>query len=345
MRSVQILTQIVHTILQNPSISPTLPWDDIRLCILAELDDRQILYTDEQYHSVKTSLQSKVSEIEFAVIHADYTSAINHLSEIIFALKMLPNNDFSWENYYRKNFSTSCLTHYQQNTVIVLGDSHVNFFSGNELLSFLPIGNDINTCKPTNLSHIFTPLHLGPCLAYHCNHYGSSFRFREKAEFLCQNFIKPTATIICSLGEIDLRVHVFRQTILQNKSYEEIIDDILQEYYTFLLKMKNQGYSLYCWSPIATQIDACPIDPNFPRNGSEEERNHATAYFNQQLYSFCKQHNIGYLSIFDQMITPDFKTRSEYLSADCCHLSQRALPLALQEWKKINHPTLPDNLL
>ena len=132
--------------------------------------------------------------------------------------------------------------------------------------------------------------------------------------------------------------------MLQNKSYEEIVDDILHQYYSFLLNMKNRGYSLYCWGPIATQTDACPIDPNFPRNGSEEECNHATAYFNQQLLSFCKQNDIGYLFIFEQMITSDFKTRSEYLSADCFHLSQRALPLALQEWKKINHPTLPDSL-
>ena len=321
-----------------------MPWEDIILCILTELDDRRILYTDEQYHSTKELLQNKLSELKLNIFKAEHLSAINHLSEIIFALKMLPNSDFSWENFYQQNFSTSCLTHYQQNTIIVLGDSHVNFFSGNELLSFLPIGNDINTCKPTNLSRVFTPLHLGPCLAYHCNHYDSSFHFREKAEFLCQNFIKPTATIICSLGEIDLRVHVFRQTILQNKSYAEIVNNILQQYYTFLLKMKNQGYSLYCWGPIATQADTCPIDPNFPRNGSEEDRNHATAYFNQQLSSFCKQNDIGYLSIFEQMITSDFRTRSEYLSADCCHLSQRALPLALQEWKKINHPTLPDSL-
>ena len=35
------------------------------------------------------------------------------------------------------------------------------------------------------------------------------------------------------------------------------------------------------------------------------------------------------------MITEDFKTKEEYLSADHCHLSQRAMALAQPVWNKI----------
>lgn len=345
MRTVQILQQICDNILQNPSIASQMPWEDIKVCILTELDDRRILYSNVQYSSICTMLQSKFSQLDFANSIGDYSALIKHLSEIIFGLQLLPNNDDAWDNYYRKNFAESCLRHHRENTIIVLGDSHVNFFGGNELLSFLPIGNDINTCTPTDLANIFTPLHLGPCLAYTCNNAQSSFNFRKKAEYLCDHFIKPDATVICTLGEIDLRVHVFQQTLRQQKTYQEIVDDILTNYFSFLLQLKEKNYNLYVWGPIASQSDDCPVDPNFPRNGSEEDRNKATAYFNQQLSAFCSEQGIGFLSVFEQMITPDFKTRTEYLSTDRCHLGQSALPIAKTEWEKINHPKFHNNPL
>lgn len=345
MRTIQILSNIIDTLSQSPNLLPQIPWIDLETCLTNELEERHFLYSKPSYTHLQHELNTIFSQINSAVLQFETDIVIYHLTQLSIVLTFLPEVDYSLAQYQQAHYNQACLNHYRNNTIIVLGDSHVNFFSGNELLSFIPIGHDINTCDATHLSHYFTPLHLGPCLAYHCNELQTLTHFSEKWDYLCNHFIKPNATIICSLGEIDLRVHVFRQTILQNKSYEEIVDDILQQYYTFLLQMKNQGYSLYCWGPIATQTDACPIDPNFPRNGSEEDRNHATAYFNQQLSAFCKQHDIGYLSIFEQMITPNFKTRSEYLSADYCHLSQRALPLAWQEWKKLNHPTLPDNLL
>ena len=178
-------------------------------------------------------------------------------------------------------------------------------------------------------------MHLGPCLAYTCNQSDTSMHFHEKVEFLCNNFIKPGAHIICSLGEIDLRVHVIPQSRRQQRTYQEIVNDILAEYFSFLLSLKESGYHVYCWGPIASQPEICPIDPAFPRNGTETERNMATLYFTYQLALLCQQHGIPFLSIFDQMITDDFHTKEEYLSADHCHLSQQALALAEPIWKRI----------
>lgn len=38
MRTIQILLQLVNSITANPSVLPLLPWEDIRLCLLMELD-------------------------------------------------------------------------------------------------------------------------------------------------------------------------------------------------------------------------------------------------------------------------------------------------------------------
>lgn len=327
MKTIEILLQFIKAIQTNPAILYQIPWEDLKLCIATELEYRCELYPPSQYEEIQQLLENRFQTINDLLTIPDATAISGILNEFVTALQMLPTADHAEATIQQANYNEACLNHYKNDTIIVLGDSHVNFFSGNELLTFHSIGNDINVC-PTITSNPFTVLHLGPCLAYNCNRTGTSTQFQEKLTYLCDNFIKPGARILFCLGEIDLRVHVFPQTKLQNKPYQAIVDNILAEYIPFLISLKEKGYQVACWGPIASQQEICPIDPDFPRNGSETERNMATAYFNNQLESLCRQHQIGYLSIFDRMVTPDFQTMGEYLSSDHCHLSQRAAALA-----------------
>ena len=338
MRTMQIFKQIIETLKNNPDTIHSIPWDDIILCFESELEERKVLYPDSQYQSILQTLHNISSEINRALSNTDHGKLIYCLEQLCFAVSFFPSAQYIDEGYNKFHFNAACLNHYRNDTIIVLGDSHVNFFSGNELIDYVPIGNEINLCPPLNTPYPFTPLHLGPCLAYNCNKYNTTFRFREKAEYLIQNFIKPNASIICCLGEIDIRVHVFKQSSLQQQPFTKIIDDILSEYISFLVFLKEKGYSTYCWAPIASQRDSCLVDPQFPRVGTEVERNKATEYFNSQLSVLCQKHDIGFLSIFNGMITDEYMTIDEYLSEDQCHLSQRALPLAEKEWQKKLNP-------
>lgn len=333
MKTVEIILQLINSIQKNPSSLYQMPWEDLKLCFITELDYRRELYPDTQFQFLLKLFQNHFSELDNCLAIPDISAVIHILKEFAFALQMLPDAEYTDISIQKANYNEARLNHYANDTIIVLGDSHVNFFSGNEMISYTPVGNDINIC-PTINDNPFTVLHLGPCLAYNCNKTDTFTLFREKVEYLCNNFMKPNCHIICCLGEIDLRVHVFRQVELQCRTYQEIVDDILAEYVTFLSMLQEKGYRVYCWGPIASQPESCPIDPDFPRTGTETERNTATAYFNEQLSAQCKQHNIGYLSIYEQMITDDFETIEEYLSADHCHLSQRALTLAEPVWQK-----------
>lgn len=335
MRTIQIFLGLIRSILSNPSVAALLPWEDIRLCLSAELECRDGLYPAHQIMHRNMLFQTLVDEAMQYASAGDTEAVTARLQQIVFALQTLPDTEYTDRLLEQANFDHACLHHYQNNTIIVLGDSHVNFFSGNEELSFLPIGQEINTC-PNNTPYPFTPLHLGPCLAYNCNRYQASTAFREKTEYLCQSFIQPHARILCCLGEIDIRVHVFKQAELQGRTYQQIVDDILLQYEEFLLRLQEQSYQVSCWGPIASQSEACPIDPKFPRNGTEVERNMATAYFNSRLSEFCQEHDILFLSIFEKMITPDYLTLEQYLSPDHCHLGQAALALALPEWQKLS---------
>ena len=307
MQTIPILRQLIHTIQLHPPVASSMPWDDIRSCIVAEYECCASIYPASQLGSIQQDLDGILADARQSYAKADATKTIGFLEKIIFALKLLPEAGHIDALLNQANFDHACLNHYKNNTIIVLGDSHVNFFSGNENLSFLPIGHDINTC-PLHTAYHFTPLHIGPCLAYNCNRANTTFQFQEKAAYLCQNFIRPNARIICCLGEIDLRVHVFKQARLQSKNYTQIVDDILSEYIQFLITLKKKGYQVYCWGPIASQTQNCPLDPMFPRNGLETERNAATAYYNRQLSSLCRRHNIIFLSIFYKMITDSYHT-------------------------------------
>lgn len=334
MKTLKIIFQIINSIQTNPASLYQIPWEDLKLCFTTELEYCEELYPTTQYQSIKQLFQSQFLTLDKYLSIPDIPAIVSLLQEFAFALQLLPDAEYTDSMLEQAHYNEACLNHIINDTIIVLGDSHVNFFSGNEMLTFTPIGNQINVC-PTITNAPFTVLHLGPCLAYTCNKSDTSMHFHEKAEFLCNNFIKPNAHIVCSLGEIDLRVHVFPQSKLQNKPYQKIVDDILTEYLSFLLSLKERGFHVYCWGPIASQRDNCPIDPAYPRNGSETERNMATLYFTQQLAVLCRQHDIPFMSIFDQMITDDFQTMDEYLSPDHCHLGQRALALAAPIWKKI----------
>ncbi len=343
MHTAQLLTKLMNSILNNSAIMSSLPLEDIRLCVLTELKERRELYPTEQFHSLEQDFLQMIESINEAAISKQLDTLLHYMEELIVALQTLPDSEYTQQRLAQARFHEACLAHYQQDTIVVLGDSHVNFFSGNELLHFEPIGQDINIC-PSKNKLPFTALHLGPCLAYQCNNYESTSQFRSKIDYLTKYFIKPGATILCCLGEIDLRVHVFQQTQKQHKAYEEIVDNILKQYMTFLCSLKAKGYQVYCWGPIATQKDSCPLDPNFPRVGSEMFRNKATAYFNQQLSDLCALQDIGFLSIFPQIVTTEYETLDQYLSSDKCHLSQSALPFAIEGFKKINHPTLQCSL-
>lgn len=334
MQTIQILRHLIQSIRLHPTVTSSIPWNDIQSCILAEFECCTNIYPFSQFQSISQFLTTTITTAKRYSSAGYANTVIEHLEKLVFALEFLPESNHIDSLLHQSNFDHACLNHYKNNTIIVLGDSHVNFFSGNETLTFLPIGHDINTC-PIRTSYPFTPLHVGPCLAYNCNKTDTTFRFREKTDYLCQNFIRPHAKIICSLGEIDLRVHIFKQTKLQNRTYRQIVDDILAQYIQFLTHLKNQGYQVYCWGPIASQKESCPLDPMFPRNGTETERNKATAYFNRQLSTLCQKHDIVFLSIYEKMVTTDYQTLEQYLSPDRCHLSQSALSLAIPEWQKL----------
>jgi hypothetical protein len=302
---------------------------DLLACVYADIADARRIVEENKIANLYDIVGKKEQYLEKALKSHDIKVVSSCLDELISTIAELPQK----EVIEQANYDEAYERHRVEETTVVLGDSHVNFFSGNEALTFFSIGQDINVSPQVN-GFPFTALHLGACLAYKSNMYGSSEGFLEKLDWLMEHFIIPGGKVVVSLGEIDIRCHVFEQTVKQGCAYERIVDGILENYFDMLLYVKEHGFETYIWGPIASQIEKCPIGDYLPKVGGEVERNMATRYFTEKAKERCKEIGIGFSSIFEEMITDDMRTKESFISEDMCHLTQSIYDIAVKEWER-----------
>ena len=74
---------------------------------------------------------------------------------------------------------------------------------------------------------------------------GTSNKVTEKIEYLLKGgFIPPGSLLILSFGEIDCRVHVKRQAEINKVSQLEVILNIINNYISFAVSLKNKGFKV-----------------------------------------------------------------------------------------------------
>lgn len=210
--------------------------------------------------------------------------------------------------------------------IVVIGDSHSAFFSGNDsfVTKNMYISRKIGTIQyEKEKDERFCVLRLGPGLAYNTNRYGSNTKTLEKYEWLKNHFFSSGDTLIVAFGEIDIRTRVFKYS--SGDGYKKNIDNIVDNYMEFLLKVKNDGFKTVVWGPIPSQKDEWDENDRFPRCGSEIQRNKATEYFNKVLNEKCSDNGIGFMTIFYDIIDWQYRTNGDYIF-DECHLNQKARP-------------------
>lgn len=333
MTTYEIIIKLIGNLHTNPDVIGRIPVNDIIAAVYTEVYGLRQFYPAGRFDEIENTIVSYAGSLQQAVAGSDPASAISALEVLAASVRFLPDNSILQDFIEEAGFNRAKIRHITLKTSVVLGDSHVNFFSGNELLSFLPIGNEINTCEQVNNLPL-TTLHLGPCIAYHCMTYGTTTRFYEKLTILKDSFIEKDARVILSMGEIDLRVHVFRESKKQNKPFQEITDNITENYICLLRELKSEGYDVICFGPVATQKDSHPPEEACPRTGTEQDRNRATAYFTERMRLLCRKENIPFVTVFEKMITDDYLTIEDVLSEDHVHLGQAALPLVLDAFQK-----------
>ena len=334
-----LITALYSRLKNNIDALSQIDWLDVEVYCTFCVAGRDEIYTPEEYEELNNNMHYLCKEIKVKVDSNDYRNAILMLAELSGIIRAMPETEHYREVIYQAEFDKMMSEHYRKETFVVLGDSHVNFFSGNELLAYTSIGYDMHWCKTINNIPV-TALHVGPGLAYNSCKYGTTSRFLEKTEFLLDNYIKKGTKILVTLGEVDCRAHVIRQSIKQGRDYHEIIEDITGNYIRYLKMVKERGYMVGCWGPVASQSESVPIHPDdkrYPRYGTEIERNKATEYFNERMEQLCNEEGIKFITLFPMLIDENYKTCNDLYSEDGVHLGQKALPEAISLLKEIGY--------
>ena len=197
----------------------------------------------------------------------------------------------------------------------VIGDSHSNFFSGEEEIVSVRFRKGIYTGN--HLISFFRIFHIGPALAFNLSRMNTTSQAREKILYLVEHAIPPGAAILLCFGEIDCRVHILRQAEKKELTTEEVIDNILDNYITLINDLQLKGFHPICWGPIASQKECWNQNAEFPRYGTEAERNKITEIFNNKLEERCRNIHVTFCSIFRRLVSPDYLTDEYYISDHC----------------------------
>lgn len=212
-----------------------------------------------------------------------------------------------------------------RSVIHVIGDSHVALFSGRDVMvdSWPRSSQD-----PSGRFHAYR---LGPVLAYRLPNLASASYGREKLlSTLAYGPVPPKGTVMLCFGEIDCRYHLLRQAELQRRDIGDVLAECVARYARVALEVRAMGFATCVWGVIpANEVAPEEADSEYPSWGTALERNAVSRTFNGLLAEHLEPQGIPVISIFDRLTGPDGLPRCDYYM-DSLHLSQKALPLAVE---------------
>ena len=212
-----------------------------------------------------------------------------------------------------------------------IGDSHACFFGGLEKIQ--PAFFESNFNSRQNKYPFFNSVRIGLFTAYQLDNKRSIIE-----PFLSNLNMHNDDKILFCFGEIDIRAHLIKQSKLSQRSIDDIVYECVTRYVNAVSYYKKFNRDIIMWGPSASWTDSkpYPVGPQAPSYGTNVERNNVTKIFNQYLQKLCEQNNFGYISIFEKMLNPDGTTNPYYIM-DHIHISQTAMPMAIEEFKSKNY--------
>lgn len=221
--------------------------------------------------------------------------------------------------------------------IYVIGNSHAMFFTNTHPAA--------PKCDETHEQ--IRSLSIGPVTAYN---------FCDKMDLVNQRIdaynIQKEDTLLMVVGEVDCRVHLPKQISLSSSEHPlEIVNNCVSRYFQALKGLKERGYKVVAVGPHPSTTEPANLFARIssendeeaaqqPIYGSATERNNITRQFNKRLSLLCSTQGIGFVSIFDKLVS-DNRTKMEYY-LDYCHLSEAAWPLMEEELQNIGLLDIPE---
>jgi hypothetical protein len=184
---------------------------------------------------------------------------------------------------------------------------------------------------------VFKVIKVGSPLAFNLARTGSRTRGRETLFKALELSVPRGSHVMLIFGEIDCRAHVLKQAKVRGVTVSEVVKELLDSYFSVIKEVIAMGHTVIVYNAIPSRIKASTKsrqDPDYIAIGSCLERNAATRLFNQGLATRCRENGIYFLSTFDALVDAEGLTNTWYYF-DTIHLSQRAMPVALNALRGI----------
>jgi hypothetical protein len=171
--------------------------------------------------------------------------------------------------------------------IYYLGDSHVSIFGGDARI-------------------------LSPSFTAMSSNYNKMLLSEVQA--ISQQFDKTSDYLLLCFGEIDIRMHISKLCIKNGEmnidKVHEMVDMVAKEYMKTITKYGEMVFGRIIISlPTASFLP--PEDATENVYGTNEQRNLITSIFNKKLSEVLTQNNIKHLSIFEDMIDENMRTKKE----------------------------------
>lgn len=133
--------------------------------------------------------------------------------------------------------------------------------------------------------------------------------------------ILPQDIVVFVFGEIDVRCHIEKQSVLQNRPWEEIVDELSCRYIQTILENQKQQGSHQCVVCAVVPPTDRAFNKNFPFYGSLETRVAITQTLNRKLHDLCMQNGLILLDLYAGFHTENGDLKMEL--SDGVHISHR----------------------
>ena len=227
------------------------------------------------------------------------------------------------------------------------GNSHVGVFSGSNIP--VPVWPDssviVNGVLMGAHDHLpwFRTFNLGAVTAY------QSMKHIQTIKGILTKipeFNKEKDTLILVFGEVDIRVHVYKRAILNHCTTPSIVKEVAVRYFRAVSTLLDEGFNvaMYGCIPTAVRADMELLRPAF---GTVQQRNEASALFDDLIKQFCIDYNLPCISIFKELLFQDGMSDIRYMDTfymgegNGLHLITNVLPLLL--WKCRDVGLIPFN--
>jgi hypothetical protein len=145
-----------------------------------------------------------------------------------------------------------------------------------------------------------------------------------------QRIDKRRDVLLLVFGEIDARVHVYRQYRKRNGTitFEDVVTATVEKYGEAIKRLRAQGFTvcLHGIPPAARKNYTSTL----PFTGSAEERSRISSIFNRKLKGYCQKNNVLYIDV-QPVSTDDEGFISDKYADDDVHLGSKIVPFVREK--------------